>query len=542
MKIPSYHRKKEGSILLLTMATCVIIGTTLAAYLTMVDAQSRSVYRSQVWNAGIPAAEAGIEEALAHVNTAAEGAYAANGWTLSGTNVTLSRTLDTYSRYQVTITTSTPPVVTSVGYMKVPLGTNEVSRTVRVTTTKIGTGFRGIVAKGGIELVGNIRMDSFDSTDPAYNTGGRYDSAKTKDNGFVGSIEGSITGGGGEVYGSVGTGPTGSASGAGDVGDAAFHAGGGSGIQAGKYANDLSMSFPPVAAPWAIGSGFAPSSGTVTTTNFTYSSTATTTNVYPSGFGGTVTTNSGPYTSATFPSPTPVGTITTNTTPTSSTTFPTAGTYLGAVTTRVVTTGPPAGRGTWYDYNRITGYTYNTVTYTYNTTITNATTSTESYAYVLGSDNYETTSLSMAGSAKMLVNGNAVLYITGTSGDVFSMAGQSEIIILPGASLTIYCAGSAKLMGNGVQNGTGDALKYQFKGMPNCTSLHMGGNASYTGTIYAPSAALHLGGGGNDVYDCVGAAVVGTAKLNGHFNFHYDEMLGNQGAGGSWNIASWNEL
>ncbi len=541
MKITITNRK-QGSILLMTLASCVIIGITLGAYLTMVDAQNRSVYRSQVWNAGIPSAEAGVEEALAHLSVATDGAYATNGWTLSGTNVTLSRTMDSYSRYQVTISTSTPPVVTAIGYMKVPLGTNEISRTVRVTTTRIGTGFRGLVARGGIELVGNIRMDSFDSTDPTYNTGGRYDSTKTKDNGFVGSIEGSITGGGGAVYGSVGTGPTGSASSAGDVGDAAFHAGGGSGIQAGKYANDLSMSFPDVTAPWAIGAGFAPSGGSVTTTNFTYSSSALTTNVFPSGFGGTITTNSSPYTSTTFPSPTPVGTVTTNTTATSSTTYPTAGTYLGTVTTRVVTSGPPSGRGTWYDYNRITGYTYSTTTYTYNTTITNATTTTASYTYVLGTDDYEVTSLSLSGQAKMLVNGHAVLYITDTSGDVFSMAGQSEIIIAPGASLTVYCAGNAKLAGNGVQNGTGNALNYQFKGLPTCTDIHLGGNASFTGTIYAPSAYLHAGGGGSDEYDTVGAAIVGSAKFNGHFNFHYDEMLGNQSVGGLWNIASWNEL
>jgi hypothetical protein len=536
MKIPSTSRAESGSILLLTLATCVIIGITLAAYLTMVDAQNRSVYRSQVWNAGIPAAEAGVEEALAHVNQALEGPYNVNGWTLSGNIVTRSRTLDDQSRYVVTVSTSTPPVVVSTGYMKVPLGTNEIARTVRVTTTKIGTGFKGLVAKGGIELVGNILMDSFDSTDPTYSTNGRYD------NGFVGSVEASITGGGGLVHGSVGTGPSGSASSAGTVGDASWHGGGNSGIQPGHYANDLNVSFPDVTAP--TGPFLTPTSGTVTTTNFTYSTTAITTNIYPSGFGGTVTTNSSPYTSATYPSPAPVTPVTTNTTATSSTTYPAAGTYVGTVVTRVVTTGPPAGRGTWYDYNRITGYTYSTTTYTYNTGVTNATTTTETYAYVLDTDSYEVTSLSMSGSEKMLVRGNAILYIssTSTSGDVFSMAGNAEIIILPGASLTVYCAGSAKLAGNGVQNGTGNALNYQFKGLPTCTSVHLGGNAAFTGVIYAPSAAMHLGGGGKDSYDVVGAAIVNTAKINGHFNFHYDEMLGNQGGAGGWNIASWNEL
>lgn len=531
----------RGSILLLTMLTCMIIGITLAAYLDMVGAQNRSVHRSQTWNAGIPAAEAGIEEALAHLGAVGSGSLVANGWSLDGTNVVLKRSLDTYSRYVVSISTNTPPVVVSEGYMTVPMKTNEVVRKVRVTTTKTGTGFRGLVAKGGVELTGNILMDSFDSTDPAHSTNGRYDASKAKDNGFVGSVQSSITGGGGIVVGSVGTGPTGSAASAGTVGDAAFHAGGGSGIQAGHYANDLNLAFPDVTAPPGPFLPL-PAGGAITVTNFTYSSTATTTNVFPSGFGGTVTTNSSPYTSASYPSPAPAGVVTTNTSATSSLTYPSAGTYVGSVVTRVVTTGPKAGRGTWYDYNAIVGYTYNTKTYTYNTTITNATTSSQTFQHILQTDSYECTSLALSGQAKMLVAGHAVLYITGTSGDVFTMTGQSEIQILPGASLTVYTAGGAKLAGNGVQNGTGSALNYQVKGLPTCTSIHMGGNAAFTGTIYAPSAYMHLGGGGNDSYDVVGAAIVGSAKINGHFSFHYDEMLGNQGAGGTWNIASWNEF
>ena len=51
------------------------------------------------------------------------------------------------------------------------------------------------------------------------------------------------------------------------------------------------------------------------------------------------------------------------------------------------------------------------------------------------------------------------------------------------------------------------------------------GNAAFTGAIYAPQAAFSLGGGGNDAYDFVGASVTKTVKMNGHFNFHYDENL-----------------
>ena len=54
---------------------------------------------------------------------------------------------------------------------------------------------------------------------------------------------------------------------------------------------------------------------------------------------------------------------------------------------------------------------------------------------------------------------------------------------------------------------------------------------SSPGIVYGPA-----------VYDCVGAAVVGSAKLNGHFNFHYDEMLGNEDYGYEWLITGWKEI
>ncbi|MBI4326560.1 MAG: hypothetical protein HY674_15040, partial [Chloroflexi bacterium] len=268
-------------------------------------------------------------------------------------------------------------------------------------------------------------------------------------------------------------------------------------------------------------------------------SSATTTTTYPAPPPASgVTTNLSNYTSTEYPFAYG-GTVTTNTSATSSQTFPAAGTYVGGVVTRTVTSGPPSGRGTWYDYNRITGYTYQTITYTYNTTTTNSATSTDTYNYVLGSENYQLTSLSMSGQSKMLVTGNAVLYVTG---DV-SITGQGQIIILPGASLKLYVGGAtAQLAGNGVMNQNADATKFSYYGLPGNTSVQMTGNAAFTGTIYAPNADFHLGGGGNETYDCVGATVTKTVSMNGHFNFHYDEKLGRSGGATRFNVASWNEV
>ena len=139
----------------------------------------------------------------------------------------------------------------------------------------------------------------------------------------------------------------------------------------------------------------------------------------------------------------------------------------------------------------------------------------------------------------MLVAGDAVLYVTGD----MAMTGQSQIIIAPGASLKLYVAGgSTNLAGNGIQNNNADATKFSYYGLPTNTDISIGGNAAFTGTIYAPNADLHLHGGGNDTYDVVGATVTKTVQMNGHFNFHYDERLGRTGGAVRYNVASWNEI
>src|SRR5205807_2705042 len=59
----------QGSVLLITLVVTALIGVTLLSYLTLVQSQNISVYRSQAWNSMIAATESGIEEALAHLNS-----------------------------------------------------------------------------------------------------------------------------------------------------------------------------------------------------------------------------------------------------------------------------------------------------------------------------------------------------------------------------------------------------------------------------------------------------------------------------------------
>ena len=157
------------------------------------------------------------------------------------------------------------------------------------------------------------------------------------------------------------------------------------------------------------------------------------------------------------------------------------------------------------------------------------------YDYVLTNGNYILSSFS----GKVLITGNAKLLVTSS----FNFTGQDKITINPGASLDVYVAApSAYLGGNGVANETGDAISFVYYGLNSNTSLKFGGNAAFTGVIYAPYADFELGGGGNDVYDFVGASVTKSVMMRGHYNFHYDESLANRFPIRRYVVYSWNEL
>jgi hypothetical protein len=161
------------------------------------------------------------------------------------------------------------------------------------------------------------------------------------------------------------------------------------------------------------------------------------------------------------------------------------------------------------------------------------------YDFVLGtSGNWQ---LPGWGNQALLVKSNvqAVLLVTGD----ISMAGKSSITIQTGGVLKLYMqGGSASLGGNGILNGNSYATNFFYYGLPSNTSLTLQGNGQFTGVIYAPSADFKLGGGGNNAQDFVGASVTSTVTMNGHFNFHYDESLGNLGGKRGFIIKSWNEL
>lgn len=423
---------RRGSILTLVMITVILIGVTLGSYLHLVSNQNQAVVRSQQWNAAIPLAEAGIEEALAHLNKNMTN-RSVDGWTVEGTNVVKERTLG-QDKYRVMINKDVdPPTVVAEGYVYIPTKEKffDPPRRVRVTTTNDALFSKAMVAKGAIDLSGNnVRSDSFDSSDPKYSTGGQYDPTKSRDNGDIAtnsSLLNSLAVGNADILGHVSTGPGGSVEIGpnGAVGDKAWHALGRNGIKPGWSADDMNVQFPDVKLPF--NGGFAPSSDKVDGTNYTY---------------------------------------------------------------------------------------------------------------VLGDGNFELNELSLSGKGAVLVSGNATLLVRGN----VSVSGNAYIYIAPGANLQMYVEGaSADFGGNGVVNSAGKAESFGYWGTSSNVEVKLRGNAAFIGTIYAPSAYLSLGGGGRDTHDFVGASVSNQVKMNGHFNFHYDEALAKFGPRRGYTITSWSE-
>jgi len=333
--------------------------------------------------------------------------------------------------YDVVVVPGATPVIYSTGYTAAPYGSSPISRAVRVVTSSNAPLFAvAMVAKEQVDFKGfGTTSDSFDSGDANYNTNGRYDPAKATDQGDVASAFGLVNVGNAKIKGKAQTGPAGGSDvgSNGSVGSAAWVNDGNTGIQPGWSVSDFNIDFPDVVEPF--NSAFAPVSGNVAGTNYTY---------------------------------------------------------------------------------------------------------------VLESNNYLMTSLTLKSKDIMYVNGNAVLYVTG---DVLMQGNgttTSQIIIGPGSSMAMYVGGASASFTQ--VNNQGNAKTFSYYGLPSNTTVSYGGNAAFIGTIYCPNADFTIGGGGNDVFDFEGSVIARTIKMNGHYNFHYDANLARSGPSFGYIATSWKEL
>src|SRR5262249_25438084 len=152
----------------ITLVVGFLVGTMLASYLMLVGNRNSAAMRDTAWNAAIPVLEAGIEEALVHLNRDSANPTA-NNWTETAMNGQKAywkrRDLPDGSYYYVTNVniTSPTPLIFSAGYVRTPMNADDyISRLVKVTATNPPTGFNAAIAANGIiQLSGNVVVDGF---------------------------------------------------------------------------------------------------------------------------------------------------------------------------------------------------------------------------------------------------------------------------------------------------------------------------------------------------------------------------------------------
>lgn len=578
----SQKLRTDASTLLVALVIGGILCLFVIYYLSLVEQQSRLSTRSQSWNIAIAVSEAGVEDALQQLNANPTN-LTVDGWVYTGTNYLRNQSLPDGNRYTVTIDVrdSGSPEIVSRAYVDLaPLAQNAppvyfaavavvsdpalLTRAVRVRCARGALFMKAMVAKHTIDLNGNnISTDSFDSGDPAHSTiYGKYDRGTAKDNGDVASndtIIDAVMTGNANIHGHVATGPGGTVGYGtqGAIGPYSWQDAGGRGVYVDPVtgvpwvSDNMNFTFPNNDLPYTTGP--APGGpGDIVIPSYTITSNSTTTGTAPNynPYGG-VQTNVTYQTVNGLPNPIPPLTVT-NTIWHTNYSLPVPGGATPITTVDRSTMPPIPGtyvppywkHDTWYYFNRIIGYYYVTYTYTYpqfsytyNLYSTNVTYTTNHFDHILYSGDYYVDSLS----GSTYVGGQARLVIAGG----LNMSGTDSFTIAPtGAKLEVYCGGtSCAVSGNGVINDSGQAQNFILYGTSSVTSLALNGNGAFVGVLSAPNADIAMNGAGkSSTVDFTGALVVNSVKMNGHFNFHYDEALGRMPANGRVLITSWDEI
>jgi hypothetical protein len=171
-------RQREGSVLMITLFIALGLGLVLASYLLMIRAQYVSVVRSQAWHSALTMAEAGVEEALAQLNSVpfTNTVPTGNGWILAADDLyqvgsprsLLGGQYDVaYRPYMLTV----PPkiYIYATGYATVPTLSATITRVVEAETIQAPLFSVGATVRGTIKLNGkNLSTDSYDSASYPY--------------------------------------------------------------------------------------------------------------------------------------------------------------------------------------------------------------------------------------------------------------------------------------------------------------------------------------------------------------------------------------
>jgi len=284
MKIRTHTRhftlrsSERGGVLITTIVFCLLVGIALTAYLSMLKTRHKFTHRSQVWNSCVATCEAGLEEAMSHINYSGTSSnFAINGWTFSGGAYRKQRDING-GFVRMAIDTAIPPTLLVTGYMRAPTQTNYIVRAIQVKT-KMNQRFpHALLGKGNIQCNSSgARCDSFDSTDPTKSTGGQYDPAKAQDKATIATTtkaNGAIDIGNLALYGKAGTGPGGTVSinNNGNVGSTAWNDNpvNDGKIQPGHVTDDVNMYVPQPTLPSFFGNNLPILNGLIGAVTYDY--------------------------------------------------------------------------------------------------------------------------------------------------------------------------------------------------------------------------------------------------------------------------------
>ena len=220
---------RQGSALISAAIGGAILSIVAASLLLMLSNEYNFNFRSRSWNQALHLAEAGIEIGFAEINNqsyrggSGVAFQSARGWTLSS-NV-YYKTVTGFTNavgavvgdiaISVSGMSGINPIVTAISTVTTSPRGPAISRAVWASLYSSSMFPAGMVAKNSINMNGNnIYSDSYNSTDVSKSTSGLYDAAKKQANGNIasnGSVIDSLSIGNADIYGTVYTGPGGTA-------------------------------------------------------------------------------------------------------------------------------------------------------------------------------------------------------------------------------------------------------------------------------------------------------------------------------------------
>ena len=213
----SAKSSQRGSVLIVALILCAVIGIALVTYSRLTTSALKGANRSFLSLSNIDIAESGIEQAMACFYTQSTGVASAtawSGWTLSGS--TAKRTFSGFTpapgatavvRVYVNYYTNTggTPVIVAKATTTPPDGP-VINKYVEVTMKNRSLWSNGIVAKTSISGDSNLVIDSWQSGD----TAALYTAASRRANGPIGVIASGAgalnVGDNATIYGSANTG------------------------------------------------------------------------------------------------------------------------------------------------------------------------------------------------------------------------------------------------------------------------------------------------------------------------------------------------